>query len=146
MASYGVRLVNEEAGIKNDLKADMTYEEATKMRDELNANMAKVGMDTLKAVRFAKMNQHEKVINQLVRQCVSEWIGGLENTMQDYTEDTEEYQNAKAMLNHDDLFNMFYSDIMAETKRNAKSHLRFAGKKFIEERIENALEKCGYGK
>lgn len=145
MATYGIRLVNKDNGFKVDVKKGMEKEEAAKAVAEMNANAATAKLD-VKAVMFIEMNQHEKVINQLIQNCISEWIGGLENTVADNEPGDEDYEAAKAMLNHDDLFNVFYEDIMAETKRNAKSHLRFAGKQFIEDRIENALKRFGYGK
>lgn len=140
MATYKVTIENKEYGIKMEMFKGLTKEQA----EEKKALF--VPVDGYEAHIYIEMNQHEKVINQLIMNCVSEWIGGLENTMLDYEEGSEEYENAKQMLNHDELFDMFYSDIMVETRRNYKSHLRFAGKAFIEERIEKALKKNGYGK
>lgn len=138
MATYGVRVVIN--GMKQTFKSGLTKEEATEIKNTITPP------EGWEVQVFIEMNQHEKVINRLISQCVTEWIGGLENQVQDSEEDSEEYKNAKAMLNHDSLFSAFYSDIMVETRKNAKSHLRFAGKQFIEERIEAALKRNGYGK
>ena len=138
--TYGIKIVIAGANFSKVVKTGLSKEEAM----EIKNNSPKVEGYEVKV--FTEMNQHEKVINQLIRQCVSEWIGGLECTMMDNEPGTEEYENAKAMLNHDSLFDMFYSDIMVETRKNCKSHLRFAGKAFIEERIEAALKREGYGK
>lgn len=146
MATYGIRLENTVSGFKTILKKGLSKEEATQMKNDMNKKAEEAGLTDVKVVRFIEMNQHEKVINHLIQNCISELIGGLENQMMDNEEGSEEYEEAKAMLNHDMLFDAFYSDIMAETKRNAKSHLRFAGKGFIEDRIEKALERNGYGK
>ena len=146
MATYTVKMVNESIGFKKVVKAGLTKEEAIQLRDDSNKGIKENGIEGFEFKVAIQMNEHEKVIDRIIRNCVSEWIGGYENTMTDYPEGSEEYEAAKAMLNHDRLFDAFYADIMLETKRNAKSHVRFAGKQFIEDRIETALKKNGYGK
>lgn len=148
MATYGVKVINESVLVNGRpystvLRNKLTKEEAISFRD---AMLPVADHAELKLKIFIEMNQHEKMVNFLIQQGVSEWIGGLENTLLDYPEDSEEYQNAKADLNHDTLFGCIYNYVMDNSRGNYASHIRFAGKKFIEERIESILIKEGYGK
>ena len=143
MATYAVRLNNGTT--KQIVNKGMTREAAHELAEQYRA-LIPAENTALKVQVIIEMNAHERVIVRLIQQCVSEWIGGLENTMLDYPKGSEEYERAKATLNHDDLFDAFYSEIMAETKQNYKSHVRFAGKQFIIDRIESRLTKEGYGK
>ena len=146
MATYGIKVVigNE----KTVAKRGLSKEEAHRMADETNAKAQENGLaEHMKAIVFIEMNAHEKEVERLISNAVSELIGGWENAMNDSVEGSEEYESAKAMLNHDTLFDCIYEEVMyySSNKRHA-SHIRFAGKAFIEERIERRLKKEGYGK
>lgn len=142
MATYGVRLRNTTCGVKNVVQKGMTKEEAVTLRDSLKA----IETDEVRVEAFIEMNQHERQVARLIQDAVSELIGGRENTMMDFPEDSEEYQMAKRDLNHDNLFEEVYDHVMALSRGNYASHIRFAGKEFIKERIESRLAKEGYGK
>lgn len=83
-------------------------------------------------------------------------IGGLENTLLDYEEDSEEYKNAKERLsNHAGLVEEIYDAAISEiyddgccifndgAKRYLKD-IRFCGKEWLLERCEARVTKCGY--
>ena len=87
----------------------------------------------------------------------SNWLlGGLENTMLDNPEGSEEYENAKATLaDHEGLVNELYR--MATTElydegsccfnASAASYLkdiRFCGREWLMERCEARIKKSGY--
>lgn len=144
MATYN--LVLKVGDNKNVLKKGMTKEEAKALAEEQNRKCEELGLsDHMKAIVTINMNAHERELDRIISCCVSEWIGGYENVLLDYPEDSEEYKEAKEVLQHDALFDAIYRDVMFDTKRNAKSHIRFAGKAFIEDRIETRLKKEGYG-
>ena len=146
MATYGIKMVIGDS--KTVVKTGMEKAEAHKLADETNAKAEENGLaKTMKAVVFIEMNAHEKQVERLITEAVSEIIGGFENQLYDSEEGSEEWLAAKAVLNHDTLFGMIYDNVMyySSNKRHA-SHIRFAGKAFIEERIERRLTKEGYGK
>lgn len=142
MATYGVRIRNLEAGIKYTMASGLTREQAIEMAERMKA----LETDTIKISAFIEMNQHERQVDFLIQDAVSEFIGARECTMMDFPEDSEEYQMAKSSLNHDELFREIYDHVMEESQGNYRSHLRFAGKAFVEERIEARLKREGYGK
>ena len=142
MATYGVRIRNLEFGIKKTMASGLTKEQAIEMAEGMKA----LETDTIKIVAFIEMNQHERQVDLLIQDAVSEFIGARECTMMDFPEDSEEYQMAKSNLNHDELFREIYDHVMEESQGNYRSHLRFAGKAFVEERIEARLKREGYGK
>ena len=142
MATYGVRVRNLEFGIKKTMASGLTREQAIEMAESMKA----LETDTVKISAFIEMNQHERQVDRLIQDAVSEFIGARECTMMDFPEDSEEYQMAKSSLNHDELFGEIYDHVMEESQGNYRSHLRFAGKAFVEERIEDRLKREGYGK
>lgn len=83
-------------------------------------------------------------------------IGGLENTLLDYEEDSEEYKAAYDRLHdHEGLVNEiyeaaindYYDDGCACYNDTAKRYLkdiRFCGKDWLMERCEARVKKCGY--
>ena len=98
-------------------------------------------------MKICEMNKHQRIMYLLMDEVMCEIIGGLENTIQDYTSDTEEYKNAEEFLNlgHDKLADYFYAEVMNRCKSDSYlSHARFAGSAFLKERIERRLMKWGY--
>lgn len=98
-------------------------------------------------MKLSDMNEHQKLAYKLMDEVTSEFIGGNENTMSDFEEDTEEWQGAKEFLSqpHDRLKEFIYNQIMfMADERGYAKHIRFAGKDFIMERIEKRLQKWGY--
>lgn len=97
-------------------------------------------------MKLSEMNAHQRIAFQLVCYAMSEWIGGLENTMTDYLEDDEEHIMAKKTLarGHQALEDDIYQMVMEDSNRGNLKHLRFAGEKFIREIISRRLTKWGY--
>ena len=97
-------------------------------------------------MKRSEMNAHEKLAFDYVCKAMSEIIGGLENVLFDYGEDTEEYKNAYHDLHvgHEELVNWIYFEVMSYSDKSTAKHLRFAGEAFIKERISKRLTKWGY--
>ena len=95
-------------------------------------------------MKISEMNAHQKAIFRMMDELTRDLIGGYENTMMDYPEDSEEYQEAQAFLSmgHEAMKQHFYSMLTAE--REMQKELRFAGNAFLLERIERRLTKWGY--
>lgn len=142
MATYAVGFKNIKTGKTNIGVKGLTKDEALQMKESMKA----VETESVKVIVKIEMNNHEKQVNTLISRAVSEIIGGYENTLLDYMEEDEEYKKAQDILNHDTLFDMIYDYVMNESASNYASHIRFAGKQFIEDRIEARLKKEGYGK
>ena len=95
----------------------------------------------------AELTSRQRTIDFLIKQAVSEHIGGLENALLDFPESSVEYKRAKRELNHDSLFDYIWVDVKVGSKNGTfESNIRFAGNDFLAERIEYYLEKCGYGR
>lgn len=141
---YTVKMRNTANNTEGTLATGVTKEVA----ESLKAEMDKYNMPDIEVtiIKERELNVREKAIIKLIRQSGSEWIGAYENTLQDFPEDSEEYKEAKELLNHDTLFEKIYGDVMQESKKNRDSHIRFAGKEFIQKEIERYLAKMGYGK
>lgn len=137
MATYGIKLNGQK------IMHGMSKAEAKEKLELLKNANEQYG---IKFTLCIEMNAHERVIDSLIQDAVSQFIGGYENTLSDYAEGTEEYEYAKKILNHDTLLDIIYKDVMVNSKRNYASHIRFAGKQFIIDRIETRLKKAGYGK
>lgn len=97
-------------------------------------------------MKVSEMNSHEKVAFMYVCEAMSQFIGGLENALLDYDENSEEYKNAYDDLHvgHETLIEWIYRDVMSYSDKGTARHLRFAGEKFIKERIDRRLTKWGY--
>ena len=87
----------------------------------------------------------------------SEWLlGGLQNTLQDNDEGSEEYESAQTQLaNHEGLVNELYrmattqifSDgacRFSESAEETMRDIRFCGKEWLMERCEARIQKAGY--
>lgn len=129
----------------NETGYNFTKEEAEAMVEANMKAMQEIGCTELTCKAVRKLNEHEKVVAKLISQAVSEYIGGYENTMLDFEPGCEEYEEAKAFLSdHNGLVDAIYREVMLESKDNTRSHIRFAGKQFILDRIESRLAKEGY--
>lgn len=97
-------------------------------------------------MKVSEMNTHERLAFELVCDAMSEMIGGYENTMMDYPADSEDYIRAKDFLEsgHQALEDEIYEIVMNDSNDSNLKHLRFAGEKFIRERISKRLTKWGY--
>lgn len=98
-------------------------------------------------MKRSEMNAHQKAIFDLMSYEMSNIIGGYENLMMDYTEDDEEYKEAKAYLSQsrEELIEDIYNIVMDDCKKGSNAtHARFAGGQFLRDRIEAKLIKWGY--
>ena len=107
-------------------------------------------------MKTSEMTSTQKKAFFNIKHAANDLLGGLENTMLDYPEDSEEYQNAKKTLeDHDTLVHLLYSmatsDIYGEGYcifgKQAEVYLkniRFCGKEWLMERVEARLRKEGY--
>lgn len=98
-------------------------------------------------MKISEMNAHERAIYFIMDELTREYIGGNENTLLDFEEDTEEYKHAYEFLHqgHESLAEFFYNMVMNECRGTTNaSHARFAGGAFLRERIEKRLTKWGY--
>jgi hypothetical protein len=98
-------------------------------------------------MKRSEMNAHQRAIFDIMDELTREYIGGYENTMLDFSEEDEEYQNAYKFLHqgHEQLAQFFYDLVMRHCKAGSNAeHARFAGSAFLKERIEKRLVKWGY--
>ena len=95
-------------------------------------------------MKISEMNAHQRAIYRMMDELTIDIIGGRENDLQDYPEDSEEYQEAQRFLTmgHDAMKELFYDMLTAQ--REMQKELRFAGNAFLLERIERRLTKWGY--
>lgn len=97
-------------------------------------------------MKVSEMNENQKKVWRLAVDNVNELIGGYENTMEDYSEDSEEYQHAKSVLElpHEDLVNIVFGWCRASREWKSIENLHLVGFDFLRERISNRLKKYGY--
>lgn len=102
-------------------------------------------------VKMKEMNGHQKIAARQIKHAINDIVGGLENTMSDWEEDSEPYQNAKATLeDHEVLVGEIYWGIMNNTYGEGWVHcsptdeVKFAGEGFLKYYIDYMLKKEGY--
>lgn len=107
-------------------------------------------------MKVSEMNQRQKKAFYNIYYAANDLLGGLENTMLDYSKDSEEYKSAEALLkDHDRLVKTLYQ--MATTAiydegfcgfsrqdQMAIRDINFCGKKWLMERCEKRITKEGY--
>lgn len=99
-------------------------------------------------MRIADMNEHQKAAYKLTKEEYNSYIGGLENGLQDMSEDDEDYQSYKAELaDPEGLIKTIYEIVIKEANRRGfAKHIRFAGTDWIKYRIAKFLYHDGYNK
>ena len=98
-------------------------------------------------MKIREMNKHQLVMYKLMDKWTCDMIGGYENTLCDYSEDSEDYKEAKDFLSqsHEELAKYFYNMVMNDCKKGSNAeHARFAGSQFLKDRIDRRLTKWGY--
>lgn len=102
------------------------------------------------------MTTRQKKAFYNIKYAAHDLLGGLENTMLDYPEDSEEYKSAKALLsNHNTLVKELYYRATSEVysdgavwfSKAAEMFIReinFCGKEWLMERCERRITKEGY--
>lgn len=98
-------------------------------------------------------NEHQKAVFTNCYYAACDYIGGLENILQDYDEDDQEYINALDTLkNHADLVAyIFYEGThneygcgFAGPGHESQKHYRFAGKEFTQNAVEEIVKAMGH--
>lgn len=107
-------------------------------------------------MKVAEMNARQKRAFYNIYHAANWMIGGLENTLEDFEKDSEEYQNAAATLaDHDGLVASLYDAATTElysegscqfgkAAEKALKDIRFCGKEFLMARCEARIKKMGY--
>ena len=107
-------------------------------------------------MKISEMNAQQKKAFYNIRNAANYLIGGLENTMEDYPEDSEEYQEAQATLeDHACLVSQIYdlalteiflegANIFGKAAEAYLKDIRFCGKEWLRERVEKQGTKAGY--
>ena len=107
-------------------------------------------------MKVSEMNQRQKKAFYNIKYAAYDLLGGLENTLLDYPEDSDEYKSAYAFLHdHDRLVKRLYEDATTcvygpgycgfgpEHERLIRD-IRFCGKDWLMERCEKRIQKEGY--
>jgi len=97
-------------------------------------------------MKISEMNSNQKTVYLMVVDACNEFIGGWENTMLDEPEGSEEWQNAKELLEegHDALVGYILGDIRSSREWQRLEHLHFVSLEWTKERISKRLTKMGY--
>lgn len=107
-------------------------------------------------MKFSDMNVRQQKAFRNIKYAADDLLGGLENTLLDYDEDSEEYKQAKELLsNHSELVNQLYKRATTELYgpgfcgfgKEAQMIIRdinFCGKDWLMERCEKRITKEGY--
>lgn len=90
------------------------------------------------------MDSRQTTLARMAKEIANEWIGGLENQMDDSCPGEEDYESAKhdLELGHEAWVAAIVGEVKA--KREAHEHLKFAGNKFLEDYVDKMLAKMGY--
>lgn len=105
-------------------------------------------------MKYAEMNVRQKKAFRNIMYAANWLIGGLENSMSDNPEGSNDWQNSNALLNdHDSLvaeiYDMaitgVYDEGFAAVNDDAYvKDIRFCGKEWLLERVEKRVTKLGY--
>ena len=94
--------------------------------------------------------KHEIAMFTLIREYIDPFVGGFENEMLDWPEDSEEYKNAYNYLYNTpakDLLEEFYWMVMDYCKAGSNAeHARFAGSAFLRANLGVYIIKNKLGK
>lgn len=107
-------------------------------------------------MKLSEMNERQKRAFHNIYWAAQHLLGGLENTLLDYSEDSDDYKSAEALLkNHKELVNRLYE--MATTAVYGEGYcgfgkrhqmeirdINFCGKDWLMERCEKRITKEGY--
>lgn len=107
-------------------------------------------------MEYSEMNERQKKAFKNIKYAAYNLIGGLENTLSDYDEDTEDYKSANDLLhNHQALVNEIYNMALsgfyregfegfgAQYKEMVRD-IRLCGKDFLMTLVEDRVYKEGY--
>jgi hypothetical protein len=96
-------------------------------------------------MKYSEMNLHQQKAFNEMREVYSEIIGGTENILLDFPEDSTDYQDAKKWLAQPaaELANIICEETFKQL-RDSDKNMKFAGKDWLKERIIRRLSKDGY--
>lgn len=95
------------------------------------------------------MNEHESLALKLMKREYNDLIGGCENDLENYSENSEEYQIAYKTLYGDQerLLDRIYNwTTGSANQKGYAKHIRFAGEEWLKNQIKEMLIKDGYYK
>ena len=107
-------------------------------------------------MKYSEMNYRQKKAYANIYHALNWLLGGLENTLQDYDEESEEYREAKAQLDDhaglvETVYDMASTDIYGPGScyfgagaRSFLRDIRFCGREWLMERCERWIRKEGY--
>jgi len=107
-------------------------------------------------MKFSEMDTRQQKAFLNIKYAACDLIGGLENNMSDYPEDSQEYKgSAEALADHEYLVSEIYREATTNvygpgsvfTGSGAQSiikDIRFCGKEWLMERVEKRVRKEGY--
>lgn len=107
-------------------------------------------------MKYSELNERQKKAFKNIKYAAYDLLGGLENILLDYPEDSEEYKSAKALLGNHDLLvkglyrratSAIYEDGACWFGKSAEMEIRdinFCGKDWLMERCEARIRKEGY--
>lgn len=108
-------------------------------------------------MKVSEMNARQKKAFYNIKYAARDLLGSLENVLNDYSENSEVYKRAKALLdNHNALVDelyynstraVYYSDGVVWFSSYAKKFIRdinFCGKTWLMECCETVITKSGY--
>ena len=107
-------------------------------------------------MKVSEMTARQRKAFYNIKYAAHDMLGGLENTMLDYPESSEEYKRAKALLNNHNALvkelyyratSAVYTDGAVWFNKAAEMFIReinFCGKEWLMERCERRITKEGY--
>ena len=107
-------------------------------------------------MKVADMNVRQKKAFYNIKWAANDLIGGLENTLLDYSEDSDEYKSAYELLyDHDRLVKALYENAttavygegfcgFGKQYQMEIRDINFCGKEWLLERCEKRITKEGY--
>lgn len=96
-------------------------------------------------MKLSELGQDKAKAMKIIIRHYNDYVGGFENTLLDYDEESEEYIAAKNALNNPkEAVERIYNDIMETDGATYAKEIRFCGTEWIKERIARRLKKEGY--
>lgn len=96
-------------------------------------------------MKLYQLNQNEATTIKLINRHYNWYIGGLENTISDSEENSEEYIDAKNELSNPvRMVEIIYNEILSTEGATYLKQIRFCGAEWIKERIARKLKEDGY--
>lgn len=96
-------------------------------------------------MKLNELDQNQATAIKLINRHYNWYVGGLENTISDSEENSEDYIDAKNELsNPAKMVEIIYGEILSTEGAMYSKQIRFCGTEWIKERIARKLKKDGY--